>query len=86
MQKKLDQRESKQLVVRFFDKPVKLREQSEKLIKFVLWSKDVVAAAMKSEPHAAIAWAGASLILSVRCRQMTRDWLDKYLFRVCSYS
>lgn len=65
VQSKLDERESERLVVNFFGKPVKLREQSEKLIKFVLWSKDFVSAALKSEPHAAIAWAGILLIMPV---------------------
>ena len=63
VQSKLDKRECERLVLNLFGKPVKLREQSEKLVRFILWSKDFVSVVLKSEPHAAIAWAGISLIM-----------------------
>ncbi len=38
----LEDREADQWVVSLGKKPVKVREQGEKIIKFILWSKDIV--------------------------------------------
>jgi hypothetical protein len=66
LQIKLEQQDSKQLIVTILNKRIKVREQGEKVVKFVMWSKDVIGAAASLEPHAAIAWAGVSLLLPVR--------------------
>jgi len=63
---KLKKQDSERLIVPFFSKQIKVRDQAEKVVKFVMWSKNVIGAAASLEPHAAIAWAGVSLLLPVR--------------------
>ncbi|QYT02152.1 Ankyrin repeat protein [Trichoderma simmonsii] len=40
-----------------------IREEIEKLAKFLLWSDSIVKTAVNSEPHVALAWSGVSLFL-----------------------
>ena len=63
--KKLVQRDEKRWVVHIVGKPIKIREQFEKILKFILWADDFVACIVRDEPHAALAWAGVSLLLPV---------------------
>jgi len=60
---KLVQQDSRQLIVTMFNKRIKVREQGDKIVKLIMWSKDLISAAASVEPHAAIAWAGVSLLL-----------------------
>lgn len=64
---KLQDREANQLVINLGTKPVKVREQGEKVIKFILWSKDIVSQALSAQPYAALAWSGVSILLPVSC-------------------
>lgn len=64
---KLQDREADQWVVSLGKKPVKVREQGEKVIKFILWSKDIVSQALTAQPYAALAWSGVSILLPVSC-------------------
>ena len=63
----LRHREADQWVVSLGKKPVKVREQGEKVIKFILWSKDIVDQALSAQPYAALAWSGVSILLPVSC-------------------
>ena len=63
--RRLEEQDSERLRFKLFGRSVNVREQSERIIKFVVWAKDVVGAALKAEPHAAVAWAGISLLLPV---------------------
>ncbi len=63
----LQDREAHQWVVNLGKKPVKVREQGEKVIKFILWSKDIVSQALSAQPYAALAWSGVSILLPVSC-------------------
>ena len=63
---KLKKQDSERLMIPFLNKQIKVRDQAEKVVKFIMWSKDVIGAAASLEPHAAIAWAGVSLLLPVR--------------------
>ena len=63
----LQDREADQWVVNLGKKPVKVREQGEKVINFVLWSKDIVSEALSAQPYAALAWSGVSILLPVSC-------------------
>ena len=67
IQSKLQDREADQWVVDLCKKPVKVREQGEKVIKFIIWSKDVVSGALSAQPYAALAWSGVSILLPVSC-------------------
>ena len=60
-------RESDQWVVSLGEKSVKVREQGEKVIKFILWSNDIVSQALSAQPYAALAWSGVSILLPVSC-------------------
>ncbi|KAF4247129.1 hypothetical protein CNMCM8980_007809 [Aspergillus fumigatiaffinis] len=59
----LDDREKKQWRVSLLGKEVKIREQAERLAKFLLWSDPVVKNALSAQPYAALAWSGVSLVL-----------------------
>jgi len=63
---KLEQEDSKRFRVKILNKRINLHEQGEKIVEFIMWSKDLIGAAASLEPHAAIAWAGVSLLLPVR--------------------
>ena len=61
----LQDREDDQWVINLGKKPVKVREQGEKIIKFILWSNDIVSQALSAQPYAALAWSGVSILLPV---------------------
>lgn len=63
--RKLRERDSKPFIVKIRRFEMSLREQGENIVKFVLWSSDLVSQMASLEPHAAIAWAGISLLLPV---------------------
>ena len=62
---KLEDREANQLVINLGKTSVKVREQGEKVIKFILWSKDIVSQALSAQPYAALAWSGVSILFPV---------------------
>ena len=62
----LEDREKKQWRVSLLGKDIKIREQAERLVKFLLWSDEIVSAAVSAQPYAALAWCGVSLLLPVR--------------------
>ncbi|KAF7547245.1 hypothetical protein G7Z17_g7857 [Cylindrodendrum hubeiense] len=59
----LEDRENKQWRVSLLGKDIKIREQTERLAKFLLWSDPIVKHAVSSQPYAALAWSGVSLLL-----------------------
>ncbi|KAJ6094564.1 hypothetical protein N7467_002077 [Penicillium canescens] len=59
----LDDREKKQYRVPLLKKDVKIRDQVEKVARFVLWFDPIVKNAVSTQPYAALAWSGASLLL-----------------------
>jgi hypothetical protein len=61
----LKDREEKQWMVSLMGKPVKIREQGEKLVKFLLWTDPIVKNAVSAQPYAALAWTGVSMLLPV---------------------
>jgi hypothetical protein len=61
----LEVREKEKWVVPFMGKDIKIREQAERLVKFVLWLDPMVKTAVIAQPHAALAWTGVSLLLPV---------------------
>lgn len=61
----LDNREKEQWRVSLMGKEVKIRQQAERLVKFLLWSDKLVKDALSTQPYAALAWSGVSLILPV---------------------
>lgn len=65
IEQKLQDNEAKKLVFNLGSKSIKVREQGEKLIKFILWSDGIISAAVSAQPYAALAWSGVSLLLPV---------------------
>lgn len=64
---RLKDHEAGRLVLRLGREPIKVREQIEKILRFVLWSSDLVSAAVSAQPYAALAWSGVSVLLPVSC-------------------
>ena len=64
---KLQDREADQWIVHLGEQPVKVREQGEKVIKFILWSNGIISQAVSAQPYAALAWSGVSILLPVSC-------------------
>ncbi|RFU80453.1 ankyrin repeat [Trichoderma arundinaceum] len=61
--KLLEARERSKIQVSILRRNIKVREQVEKLAKFLIWSDSVVKAAVSAQPYAALAWSGVSLFL-----------------------
>ena len=60
---KLHQRQLKQWVLKFADKPFRLRVIGDRIIQTIASSQALIASAASLEPHAALAWTGVSLLL-----------------------
>ncbi len=73
---KLKDRDERKVVLTLAGKPIQMREQGEKIIKFVIWSKDYISQAVSAEPHAALAWAGVSFLLPVGPPAHTNHFID----------
>lgn len=71
---KLQDHDEKQWVMHLGTQPIKVREQGEKIIKFILWSNKFISAAVSTQPYMALAWSGVSILLPVSCT-MTRTVL-----------
>ncbi|RMD43598.1 hypothetical protein DV735_g1500, partial [Chaetothyriales sp. CBS 134920] len=63
VQAQLDSRIEDQWVVHVLGKDVRIRKMGEDLIKFLLWSKDLVSSSLTSQPHLALAWSGITMLL-----------------------
>lgn len=63
---KLHDNETKKLVFNLGSESIKVREQGERIIKFILWSNDFISTAVSAQPYAALAWSGVSVLLPVR--------------------
>ena len=57
--------EKRRLSFKVAGKEIVVRHQLQKAFKVVMGVKDLVSAAVKSDPHAALAWAGVLVILPV---------------------
>lgn len=60
-----DEQKKKQWQVALHGKQIKIREPTEKLIKFVIWAAPIIQRAVSNEPHIALAWGGVCLVLPV---------------------
>lgn len=56
----------KQWRVSLLAKEVKIREQAERLSKFLLWSDPIINHALSTQPYTALAWSGITSLLPVR--------------------
>ncbi|KAJ5471099.1 hypothetical protein N7530_008456 [Penicillium desertorum] len=62
--------------VSLLGKDVKIREQTEKLAKFLLWPDPAVKSAVSTQPYAALAWAGVSLLLPIYWDVFEKNYLQ----------
>jgi N-terminal domain of NWD NACHT-NTPase len=62
---KLEHRDARQFVISLAGKSVKIREYGEGIAKFVIWSHGIISTAISTQPYAALAWAGVSILLPV---------------------
>ena len=76
VKKRLDYFEKKQLMIHLRGKPIKVREQGEKVIRFILWSHDFISTALSAQPYAALAWSGVSILLPVSCAMIQSDSVE----------
>jgi hypothetical protein len=63
--KLFEAREKMQWRISFLGNDIRIREQVERLAKFLLWSDPVVKNALSAQPYAALAWSGVSILLPV---------------------
>ena len=73
VKQRLESLEKQQLMIHLRGKPIKVREQGEKVIKFILWSNDFISTALSAHPYAALAWSGVSILLPVGCAMIQSD-------------
>lgn len=71
--KLLDTREKNKIQVSILGRNIKVREQIERLAKFLIWSDSIVKAAVSAQPYAALAWSGVSLFLPVSNTLISRE-------------
>lgn len=73
LNKLLEGRKREQWSFSILGKNVKIREQVERLAKFILWSDPIVQKAVSSQPYAALAWSGVSLLLPLLTSSTTQN-------------
>jgi hypothetical protein len=62
----LEDRKTKQWKVSVYGHDVEIRAQIGRLVKILRWSDPLVKDAVSTQPYAALAWSGVSLLLPVR--------------------
>lgn len=62
-EQKIDARKAERLSIQLGNYPVELRAVGEKIIEGLLWSSTLIGAAVSTQPYAALAWSGVSMIL-----------------------
>ncbi|KAJ5433545.1 uncharacterized protein N7458_012701 [Penicillium daleae] len=69
----LENWEKKQWRVSLLGKEIKIRQQAERLVKFLLWAEPIVKSAVSTQPYAALAWSGVSLLLPLLTSGTTKN-------------
>lgn len=77
IKKKLQDNEARKLVFHLGPESIKVREQGEKIVKFILWSNDFISTTVSAQPYAALAWSGVSVLLPV-CFPYPDSLVDAY--------
>lgn len=76
--------DAQRLTLSLRGRPIVIREQGEKIVKFVLWFNSTVSSALASQPYASLAWSGVSVILPVSDNPFRETDLGP--LHHCSYS
>ena len=67
LKSRIEKREAKRWMLQLGSHSLKVKEQYENVIRFVLWSDNIISGAVGSQPYLALAWSGVSMILPVSC-------------------
>ncbi|KAI8240550.1 hypothetical protein K4K56_000580 [Colletotrichum sp. SAR 10_98] len=62
----VENREENQWRFLFLGKDIKVRKRAEKMAKFLLWNDNIIKKSLSTQPFAALAWLGLSILLPVR--------------------
>ena len=81
---KREDRDARRLTFHLRGETIAIREQGEKIIKFVLWFNSTISSALASQPYASLAWSGVSIILPVSDNPFRKTELGP--LHHCSYS
>ncbi|KAJ5760778.1 hypothetical protein N7520_007934 [Penicillium odoratum] len=69
----LDEHEKKQWRFALRGMQMKIRQLTEKLIKFVLWASPIIQRAVSNDPYIALAWGGVCLLLPLLSSGITNN-------------
>ncbi|PTB78374.1 hypothetical protein M440DRAFT_1328543, partial [Trichoderma longibrachiatum ATCC 18648] len=69
----IQDREEKKWHVSLLGTDVEVRKQAERLVKLLLWSDPIVKSAVSSQPYAALAWSGVSILLPLVTGSVTQN-------------
>ncbi|KAL7824032.1 hypothetical protein V8C26DRAFT_384656 [Trichoderma gracile] len=69
----IDDREKKRWRVSLLGTDIEVRKQAERLAKLLLWSDPIVKSAVSSQPYAALAWSGVSILLPLVTSSITQN-------------
>ena len=74
-----------ELVTKLSSEPAKVREQGEKAVNFILWSKPFVLTAICDRPYTALAWSGVLILLPVSLTMIKRSLIsaDQAIYSLC---
>lgn len=68
----VEKREENQWRLLFLGKDIKVRKRAEKIAKFLLWTDNIIKKSFSTQPFAALAWLGLSILLPVRSPMFQR--------------
>ena len=72
-EQKIDARKAGRLSIQLGNYPVEFRAVGEKIIEGLLWSSTFIGAAVSTQPYAALAWSGVSMILPLLLNNFKQD-------------
>ena len=62
----IQKNEASDLVLSIGGERISVRKAGENVIRTISWAKEFISAAISSQPYAALAWSGVSILLPVR--------------------
>lgn len=72
-EQKIDARKAERLSIRLGNHPVEFRAVGEKIIEGLLWSSTFIGAAVCTQPYAALAWSGVTMIFPLLLNNSKQD-------------
>ena len=62
----IEKNDARDIVLHIGRERISTRKAGETVIRTILWANDFISAAISSQPYAALAWSGLSILLPVR--------------------